>query len=82
MAIEPNAIFQQNQSKSQSIPTFLDKLHRVGIRYLNRVCFYKYTLILHRSQIFLRFFLKQDLRNFYDSTLYERANRQKTHTVS
>ena len=61
MAIEPNAIFQQNHPESQSTPTFLGKLRRISIRSLNRVCFYKYIRILHRSQIFLWFFLKTEL---------------------
>ena len=40
---------------------FLDVLSRVGIRSVNRVCFYKYTQNLHIRQIFLWFFLKTEL---------------------
>ena len=40
---------------------FLDVLSRVGIRSVNRVCFYKYTHNLHISQFFLWFFLKTEL---------------------
>ena len=56
---DPNAIFRHKRLGSQTPLEFLGNFRRIRTQSANRVCVYKYTLNLHKSQTFLLFFIKK-----------------------
>ena len=78
MDTDPNAIFQQNRYGSQSTSMFLDELSRAEVQEVNRACFYKYTLLLHISQIFCDFSFENRCRICYYNTTKSMNGNRKT----